>query len=538
MECSLSSFTFEGSISEAIIEAKKQKKLFVVYLSGEDAESARLEKSTWTESKVVAESLAKYCILLQLWEGSTDAAQFSAIYPQKSVPCITIVGYNGLQLWQTEGFVSAEILASSLERAWLSLHIQETTATVLTAALASKEAVPSASGVHNIASFEQGSSSSKGSTSSSTDTDVQPSDARPLVTTKTIEKNKNCESIVECENSSSRSVCANELENDEGEQFISSTQTAKELLNPVTVTPESPRIGHLSSSIEDTTSAPEDSINVSDHLSQVSTGTSLLIVDQGNKVVHDKQIEPEEDKKADALDIYTSAGKLYDVHLNIRLPDGVSLQEKFSVTSTLSMVKDYVDRHQSSAIGPYNLAIPYPWKVFSHQDLSKSFSDLGLLNRQALIVIPQQQAMGQHKSLSHDEVTSMTDANSLNGSNEGYFVYVKKILSFLNPYSYLGGSTSSTSSGQDSPNSTWQYGPNPTLQNNIAGSRRPYVPYSPNRGSSGNSRNDRKSRQPMSSRFGSNIHTLKHDEDDDQFGDRNAFWNGNSTQYGGNDDGK
>ncbi|XP_057960078.1 plant UBX domain-containing protein 11 isoform X10 [Malania oleifera] len=492
MECSLSSFTFEGSISEAIIEAKKQKKLFVVYLSD----------------------------------------------PQKSVPCITIVGYNGLQLWQTEGFVSAEILASSLERAWLSLHIQETTATVLTAALASKEAVPSASGVHNIASFEQGSSSSKGSTSSSTDTDVQPSDARPLVTTKTIEKNKNCESIVECENSSSRSVCANELENDEGEQFISSTQTAKELLNPVTVTPESPRIGHLSSSIEDTTSAPEDSINVSDHLSQVSTGTSLLIVDQGNKVVHDKQIEPEEDKKADALDIYTSAGKLYDVHLNIRLPDGVSLQEKFSVTSTLSMVKDYVDRHQSSAIGPYNLAIPYPWKVFSHQDLSKSFSDLGLLNRQALIVIPQQQAMGQHKSLSHDEVTSMTDANSLNGSNEGYFVYVKKILSFLNPYSYLGGSTSSTSSGQDSPNSTWQYGPNPTLQNNIAGSRRPYVPYSPNRGSSGNSRNDRKSRQPMSSRFGSNIHTLKHDEDDDQFGDRNAFWNGNSTQYGGNDDGK
>lgn len=49
----------------------------------------------------------------------------------------------------------------------------------------------------------------------------------------------------------------------------------------------------------------------------------------------------------------------------------------------------------------------------------------------------------------------------------------------------------------------------------------------------------KKNRQPPASGFGSNIHTLKHDEDDERFSDRNAFWNGNSTQYGGgNDDGK
>ena len=34
--------------------------------------------------------------------------------------------------------------------------------------------------------------------------------------------------------------------------------------------------------------------------------------------------------------------------------------------------------------------------------------------------------------------------------------------------------------------------------------------------------------------WGSNIHTLKHDEDE-SFRDQNAFWNGNSTQYGGDD---
>jgi hypothetical protein len=34
MEQSLSLLTFKGSITEAIIEAKRQKKLFVVYISG------------------------------------------------------------------------------------------------------------------------------------------------------------------------------------------------------------------------------------------------------------------------------------------------------------------------------------------------------------------------------------------------------------------------------------------------------------------------------------------------------------------------
>ncbi|KAJ0778583.1 hypothetical protein HanLR1_Chr02g0073261 [Helianthus annuus] len=45
----------------------------------------------------------------------------------------------------TDGFVSAEVLASTVEKSWLSLHVQETTATFLTAALASRqsEQIPS-----------------------------------------------------------------------------------------------------------------------------------------------------------------------------------------------------------------------------------------------------------------------------------------------------------------------------------------------------------------------------------------------------------
>ncbi|KAA0033132.1 plant UBX domain-containing protein 11 isoform X2 [Cucumis melo var. makuwa] len=72
--------------------------------------------------------------------------------PQKSVPCITAVGYNGIQLWLNEGFISAEVLASNLEKAWLGLHIQETTASVLTAALASKKSEASTSRTSDLCS--------------------------------------------------------------------------------------------------------------------------------------------------------------------------------------------------------------------------------------------------------------------------------------------------------------------------------------------------------------------------------------------------
>ncbi|CAH1427183.1 unnamed protein product [Lactuca virosa] len=33
------------------------------------------------------------------------------------------IGYNGIQLWKNEGFVSGEVLASTLEKEWLSLPV-------------------------------------------------------------------------------------------------------------------------------------------------------------------------------------------------------------------------------------------------------------------------------------------------------------------------------------------------------------------------------------------------------------------------------
>ncbi|KAK2993423.1 hypothetical protein RJ640_002920 [Escallonia rubra] len=115
---------------------------------------------------------------------------------------------------------------------------------------------------------------------------------------------------------------------------------------------------------------------------------------------------------------------------------------------------------------------------------------------------------------------------------------MKRVMSYVNPLSYFGGSASSSDSMQESQSSMWQYSPNPALQHHLRSSARNPVFSSNQSDTPATGGNNSKSRKQTSPGFGSNIHTLKHDEEDSRFNDRNAFWNGNSTQYGGDTDGK
>lgn len=101
--------------------------------------------------------------------------------------------------------------------------------------------------------------------------------------------------------------------------------------------------------------------------SGISGGDSQAFSVEENEAVQVVRGEAEEVKKVDAFENAKRVNKSSDAHLNIRLPNGTSLQEMFSVTSTLRIVKDYVDENQGSGIGSYDLAIPYPRKVFTEQ---------------------------------------------------------------------------------------------------------------------------------------------------------------------------
>ena len=87
---------------------------------------------------------------------------------------------------------------------------------------------------------------------------------------------------------------------------------------------------------------------------------------------------------------------------------------------------------------------------YFYADLSKTWSELGLFDRQALIVVPDQRVT--------DQPSSRNIVESSDESNEGYFSYVRRMLSFINPLSYLGGGSSSTNPGQQSQYGMWEYG--------------------------------------------------------------------------------
>ncbi|KAK3001507.1 hypothetical protein RJ639_021354 [Escallonia herrerae] len=426
----------------------------------------------------------------------------------------------------SQGFVTAEILASSLEKAWLSLHIQETTATFLTAALASKNSEQLASQTANAAILEQGSSSSSSVPSTSTDKHINYSEATTLENPDVVKENKHCEHGVEeirskfCDEISPSS---SELESGDIEQVLqatSLTDMVNESLNQM-------KIALDGTEVEDKCTVREDNLDV---VGQHSGGNLefQVIPTEASETAKDEKTEVSEIEKADVI------------HLNLRLPEGASLQERFSIMSTLRKVKDYVDENQESDVGLYDIAIPYPRKVFHDEDLSRTLSDLGLSNRQALIVVPRIRAFGQNKSKSssHKQASSTSSVDSVNRSSDGYLSFMKRIMSYVNPLSYFGGSASSSDSMQESQSSMWQYSSNPALQHNLRSSGRNPVFSSNQSDTHATGGNNSKSRKQASPGFGSNIHTLKHDEEDSRFSDRNAFWNGNSTQYGGDTDGK
>ncbi|KAI3988111.1 hypothetical protein MKX01_011900 [Papaver californicum] len=562
-------FTFKGSIPEAIVEARQQKKLFVVYVSENDGASVPVDESTSADLNVAA-SVTKYCVLLHLLQGSTEASQFSAIYPQKSVPCVTIIGYNGVMLAQHEGLINYENLISSAKQGWVSLQIQETAATAIlskAAALASSKTQAQSSNSSNTTSFEQGRSSSSEMPASSKEESLQDSkqtkekqdEARAEETIAALASNKTEAQTPDSSNStsfeqggsSSSEILSSSKEKShqdlKDQQLLISKQKKEKQDEAITESNRAHKLERVdgdqsalaSEQVENFLRAAPTNLNMSENQirpSDAVSGPAKTVESRGLKDPGLESVGPGVaanvmkisalGEKDYSLDHITDARKSTDVHLNIRLPNGANLQKKFSVTDTLGSIKNYVDENQSS-LGAYDLAVPYPRRVFSEQDLRKELSELGLLNRQALIVVKHHRASLLNKSQSFSR-----DQSDVNTSNEGYFGRVKRLLSYVNPLSYLGNSISATSSGQGPNEGLWQYRP-----------ERTNMPHSPNTNTTGTNQNTNKSSKPTVSGFGSsNIRTLNNYRNDDgpsPSNDRNTFWNGNSTEYGGNNnDGK
>jgi len=138
-----------------------------------------------------------------------------------------------------------------------------------------------------------------------------------------------------------------------GEEQTSSENTTGEVLYTVARNVHSP-----STCNDDVFTAPKETRALDKSCAEASPVS----------VVTGKEDNTKNEEVAEPTDCSNST-KSEDIFLNIRLPNGASLQRRFTVRDTLKFVKNYVDENKVSGVGSYDLAVPYPRRVFNEQGM-------------------------------------------------------------------------------------------------------------------------------------------------------------------------
>ncbi|KAJ8351600.1 hypothetical protein SKAU_G00230760 [Synaphobranchus kaupii] len=105
---------FEGTIPAAIVSAKQQNAIFVVVITGDDAQSAQV-LSCWEDDRV-AEATNNCCVAIKIDANGETCVQFSQIYPVVCIPTSFFIGENGIPLEVIAGSMSAEELVKRISK--------------------------------------------------------------------------------------------------------------------------------------------------------------------------------------------------------------------------------------------------------------------------------------------------------------------------------------------------------------------------------------------------------------------------------------
>lgn len=484
---------FNGTIPEAIGAIQTGKKILVVYIAGVDEDSRKMDQITWRDSKV-REVLGEQCVTLCLPHKSSDALHFSKIYPYQEIPTLVLLSHTGVILHQHGGFMAPSEFLVRLEQVTSILSIQK--AVSMGAAGASTSI-----GLSNTLTLEgdecEGDKlppSVEGSVPNKPESSASSNHGEILDTAAALDEGPM------------------PLENNTVDQIGDSLLLPTKEIDPTESTCTIGRELDLSSEV-----APE-----SNAAGQVP---EMLVLKPSVNIL------PSEACDANYSSCSNLAGgtkipNTGSALLQVRLTNGDSIRKVFDVTDSLAAVKEFVDLNRTDGNTSYSFAVAYPRRLFNNEDMEKSLLELNLKDRATLVLIVSASRDVCATSIHHESASQMNGATRSGG--------IWKLLSYLNPLSYFTRGPPDTNDIL-SGTSSWQYGPDPTLaqaiksgQQSLAG---PYKPSSELTGGQSGSH----SKGPREKSWGGNIHTLKHDEDTDAFKKGNAFWNGNSTQYGGDD---
>ncbi|BFZ22549.1 hypothetical protein BsWGS_25588 [Bradybaena similaris] len=487
---------FEGDIPRAIQQAKLNKSVFIVFISGDDESSTDME-SYLHKDDVTGVVEASNGVAVKLSASSNDCKFFSQIYPVVVIPSTFFIADTGLPL---------EVIAECKSHEDFLAKVKN--------AVEMQARASGAPGPSQPPAQQQQQSSSAASP-------VVASAASPVVASATDSSQDMDEDI------SGAVAAARSSEDDIPEGAVSTQASLEDRVEKAKQLVEKKREDKMRKEAEEerrreierrTTGRNVQKLHQQQRDMELLEAKMELKKDREeeklarqrvkdeierdraekaarfNKEKDEKTKLAEEAKKKKLLEQQAAlaeeqARKSDTARIQFRMPDGSSVTQQFPATETFAAVQQFITQHIGS---PVTLSMTFPRRTFTTEDNIRTLQELGLVPSAALMVIPGGVSTSVVRSSS-----GMFSVSGITGLLFAPILFVWKIIG-----SILGFSRPSPSV------------PAPQASTARGGDRDP--------GSA--------SKRPAStSKQDGAIHKFHNAQDDDSDEDR-ATWNGNSTQ--------
>ncbi|XP_057380420.1 UBX domain-containing protein 4-like [Daphnia carinata] len=360
---------FQGSIPEAIGASRNRKCIFVVVVTTEDEDSRNLLARLEDEE---VSKLFNSCVSISLKNGTSEANQFSQLYPLVILPAIYMIGLQGSPLEVIGGLVDIPTL---LKRAQLALEAHDKQQNV-NQILQPADNRDSPETTAHSTEASHSSRSDEASKSESENNDVVPGnlplEARleradqllALVREKKNEEEREKEKIKERE----RRELGKQL------QQLKEMQRERELR-------------------EQADSRQKEKREEKEALEKIR---QQILQDRADRAARYQAAQiSEEERRRTAQSAQeqlqqerASAARSAFARLQFRLPDGSTRTDQFSSDAKLSAVIEFIDREIQPNFRPYTISTTFPRRQFDEFHMQQTLRELDLSPSAALLIIP------------------------------------------------------------------------------------------------------------------------------------------------------
>lgn len=361
---------FSGSIPEAVAEAKRNNKLFLVYIEGTD-DMSKAMTNTYNDATISQKLRAENIIALKLAANSVPYVQFCAIYPVIIIPSSYFIGVNGTPIEIVTGNLTPAEYSAKLDKI-LEVHQKSLCAT-------KSATTPQAS-------------SSKSSDS------IQERELPDINQPSTSQSSDEPESTVPLEERVERAKALLEVkkqlqENDEKEKEKKQELERRNVGKALQRAQQEQKDNELKEWAKNRAKEKEEERVAREKV------RALIAQDRAERAARYQQSKDAEQAERERLArnreeqeqaARSAALNSNEARIQFRLPDGSSTNHVFPADSSLDDARRFVINEVRPPFSNFSLCTTFPRRHFTQSNYSESLRDLQLAPSAVLLILPEQ----------------------------------------------------------------------------------------------------------------------------------------------------